>query len=216
MIELTLFIACIVVVQIECYGWSTLVCLLSLASLHFVLKLPLWSYFSENPSYIVILLLASLVCGIVWSFMKWISFLYKFREVREEKLEAFRARKAKLVQSKADDDARAKKEAEMRGALNDGARIRYYGSELEKTEFEYLDNESYKKTKLSQAPSYKDYRGKIVAWIIFWIPSLIGTLLDDFVRRMVEWIANRFKAVYQHLSHKIVGNFPKPVEPKES
>ncbi len=81
-------------------------------------------------------------------------------------------------------------------------------SEPVKSEYQFLNCEYFKNTRLSKSPSYKEYKSKIVAWVIFWIPSLIGTLLNDFVRKFVTWVVNRFSALYQHLSNKIVGDFP--------
>jgi hypothetical protein len=229
-IELALFIAFVVLVDLEYYGWSTLMCVVSLLSIHFLMKINIIEYIKTNPTTILMLFGVYLAAGITWSFIKWISFLYRFKEYREEKLEEFRARKAREAKRQEDRDA----EKASRFARQNEIRIQngqppfvkeeplksacggpnYYGLghvEPEETEYKHLQNCSFKNTNdLSKAPSYKDYKGKIVAWVVFWIPSLIGTLLDDFVRKLVTWIVNRFSAIYQALSHKIVGNFPEP------
>jgi hypothetical protein len=75
------------------------------------------------------------------------------------------------------------------------------------TGFDVLKFKSYKGTNLLKTPDYKNYRSDIIAWVIFWIPSFIGTLLDDFVRKLVTFIVNRFGRAFQYLSQKIVGDF---------
>ena len=216
-IELALLIAFVVVVELEYYGWSTIVCIASLLSIHFLMKINLLEYVKTNPSTILLLIGIYLASGITWSFIKWISFLYRFKEYREERLEEFRARKAEEDRRKAnravEEARRLEKENEIRVSNGQNPIVQEKSSytEPERTEFEYIQRCSFKNTSdLSKAPSYKDYKAKIVAWVVFWIPSLIGTLLDDFVRKLVTWIVNRFSAIYQTLSHKIVGNFPEP------
>ena len=225
-IELALFIAFVVVVELEYYGWSTLMCIASLLSIHFIMKINLFEYTKTNPMVIITLILIYLAAGIAWSFIKWISFLYRFREYREEMLEEFRANKVRedkrQAEREAEDARQFARENEIRVENGQSPRvkepkIKSRFDEPEKTEFDYLKHCSFKNTRdLSKAPSYKDYKGKIVAWVVFWIPSLIGTLLDDFVRKLVTWIVNRFSAFYQALSNKIVGNFPEPIKDRDA
>ena len=151
------------------------------------MKINLFEFVTENPGNILILFGTYLAAGVAWSFVKWVSFLYNFKEYRETLLDGFR-------KNKGDDGYRRiiKKEPE--------------------TEFEYLSKRNYKNSEdLTKPPSYRDYKAKIVAWVVFWIPSLIGTVLDDFVRKLVTWIVNRFSAFYQLLSNKIVGNITEPI-----
>lgn len=219
-IELALFIAFVVVVELEYYGWSTLMCIVSLLSIHFLLKINILEYIKTNPTTIIMLFGAYILAGITWSFIKWISFLYRFKEYREEMLEKFRCGKAREAQRQASRDAEKDRdfarENEIRIQNGQPPLVKKEPRkstcvESEETDYKYLQSCSFKNTcDLSKAPSYKDYKAKIVAWVVFWIPSLIGTLLDDFVRKLVTWIVNRFSAIYQVLSHKIVGNFPEP------
>lgn len=217
-VELVLFIVWTVLVQIEFYGWSTVAFIANALALYFVMKLPIAGYFREHPSSIAILLVLSLCCGLVWAiFMKWPAFLYKFKEVREERLGDYRERKAREAkrreETEAEDERKWARENAIRAENGQPPRekvVRNWDEDKTDTEFRFLDRESYKNTKLSKYPRYKEYKGKIVAWVIFWIPSLIGTLMDDFVRRMVTWIVNRFSALINYMSHKIVGDFPEP------
>jgi hypothetical protein len=189
------FITLVVLVELEQWGWSTGLFVGSLVCVHFLMKINLLEYISKNFSHIALIILLSLSLGIIWSIFKWISFLYKFKEVREERLESFRENR-KLVNDLNSEICKSD--------------VWPSKSESVKSEYEFLNCEYYKNTntRLSRSPSYKQYKSKIVAWVIFWIPSLIGTLLNDFVRKFVTWVVNRFSALYQCLSNKIVGDFP--------
>ena len=226
-IELALFIAWTILVQVEYYGWSTLVCILSIASLQFVLKIGVFTFIKDNPGLIGLYAFGWAVCGLLWSFVKWASFLFRFKEERENKLEEFKnsqARRQKdfderevrerrgedvrlslLNPDKSDSDSRERVEINRERER----RLEIFKSQNDYTEFDYLSSCKYKNTHLNESPKFRDYKGKITAWVIFWIPSLIGTLLDDFVRKLVEFIVQRFRAAYQALSNKIVGDFPK-------
>jgi hypothetical protein len=214
-IELVLFIVWTILVQIEFYGWSTFAFILNLVSLYLLIKLPILSYFRDHTGTIGILLVLSLCCGLVWAiFMKWPSFLYKFKEVREERLDNYREEcKSREAQLRADVEAEDERKLARENAIRAGKGqpprekvIRNWEKDKNYAEFRFLDHETYKNTKLSKSPRYKEYKGKIVAWVIFWIPSLIGTLLDDFVRRMVTWIVNRFSSLINWMSYRIVGD----------
>ena len=213
-VELILFAAWTILVQIEFYGWSTFAFLVNVGALYLFMRLPIAGYFKEHPGTIVILLVLSLCCGLVWAiFMKWPSFLYKFKEVREERLDAYREGKENEARRKAARQAESDRENAIRVGRGERPLERLiigYEDDKTDTEFNFLNREFYKNTRLSKSPQYKDYKGKIVAWVIFWIPSLIGTLLDDFVRRMVTWIVNRFSSLINWISHIIVGDFPEP------
>jgi len=222
-IELIIFVTWVCVVQVEYYGWSTLLLLVSLASLHYLLKLPIIDYFKENPFSILTWFCYYLVGALIWSFIKWIMFLYKFRSVREEKLHEFHKRQEEDKERREAQDRREKSDYEMRVALyeadtsprRDFDKPREFKpspiSNLErKTDWDFLSGEYHKDTTLNKTPLFREYKRKIVAWAVFWIPSLIGTLLDDFVRKLMSRLVEAFSGWYQALSNKIVGNFPKP------
>ena len=196
------FITLVVLVELEQWGWSTILFIGGLACVHFLMKINLVEKISNNFSHIAIVIFTSLALGIVWSVFKWISFLYKFKKVREEKLESFR-KNQKLVNDLGHEICKGD--------------VWPSKPEPVKSEYQFLNCEYYKNTNtpLSKSPSYKEYKSKIVAWVIFWIPSLIGTLLNDFVKKFVTWVVNRFSALYQRLSNKIVGDFSEVKETHE-
>lgn len=227
LVELVIFVVWVCVVQVEYYGWSTLLLLVSLVSLHYILKLPIIDYFKENPLSIITWFCYYLVGALAWSFAKWAMFLYKFRSVREEKLHEFHKRQEVAKERRELDDRREKKAYDMHIAMweadtspHRGEKPRDFkpsqmGDTESQTDWDFLSREHHKDTPLNKTPLFREYKGKIVAWATFWIPSLIGTLLDDFVRKLMRRLIEAFSGWYQGMSNKIVGNFPKPEPPKE-
>lgn len=194
-----LLIAHIVTVELEQYIFSG-VLLVSFCIIAFFAQenlRPIFRSIVENPIVLPVSFGCYLVIGFVWSFVKWISFLYRFKEYRDELIETFKQEKIKTAE---------KEDSIRKGFASDIALGRADNSKDELIFF--LRKNSYKKTNdLSKPPSFREYKSNIVAWVILWVPSLIGTLLNDFVRKLVAWIANRMSAFYQKLSQKIVGDY---------
>lgn len=195
-VSLLLFTALVTVVQMEQFGWSTVICIGSLAFIQFLMKINIYNYIKDNTNTIVLTFAIYLLLGIGWSIIKWVHFLYKFKQRREDKLKQFYKHK----------DDELNKENERRAVIGKAPLTHF---PTERSEFGFLNDTFYdNKTKMSKSPLFSDYKADIVAWVIFWIPSLIGTVLNDFVGNLVIWIVNRFSALYQKLSNKIVGDLP--------
>jgi hypothetical protein len=195
-VSLLLFTALVTIVQMEQYGWSTVVCIGSLAFIQFLMKINIYNYIKDNPNTIVLTFAIYLSLGIGWSIIKWVCFLYKFKQRRKDKLKQF---------YKHEDDE-LNRENERRAKIGKAPLTNFTTG---RSEFRFLNDIFYdNQTRMSKSPSFSDYKTDIVAWVIFWIPSLIGTLLNDFIRNLVIWIVNRFSTLYQILSNKIVGDLP--------
>ncbi len=52
-------------------------------------------------------------------------------------------------------------------------------------------------------PQASDNKGKIIAWMIYWPFSLVGTLLNDPVRKLFNLIFDQFKNLYQKMADSI-------------
>ncbi len=54
-----------------------------------------------------------------------------------------------------------------------------------------------------KAPEASKHKSKIVAWICYWPFSFVGTILNDPLRRFVNFIYNRLGSTYQKMSDYI-------------
>lgn len=119
--------------------------------------------------------------GIAWSFAKWFSYLMSFRDAFREKKEAF-------LKGRNLDPAGQVPDEHM-AAFKD-----------------YLDNSvewssSHRGQLLSlQRPRASKNKSRITAWASFWPFSVVGTLLNDPVRRLFNFLFNHFKALYQRMA----------------
>jgi len=201
-IALFIILLVIITVQEEQYVWSTVICIASLAILQFIMKVDIWNYISINPTKLLVISLIYLSLSILWSGVKWVTFLYKFKEYRAQKIIAYYQERELYLKQHNERLIAIGKEP----LLSDSEEGKKVLGKM--SEFAFLNDEFYKNSRLTKAPSFHKYKTDIVAWVIFWIPSFIGTLLNDFVHKLVTWIVTRFSAVYQTLSNKIVGDYP--------
>ena len=67
-------------------------------------------------------------------------------------------------------------------------------------------NTTYRRTSTDlviNIPQASHNKGKIVAWIAFWPFSFIGTVLNDPIRKMFNFIFDQFKGLYQKMANAI-------------
>lgn len=150
------------------------------------------------------------VLGVAWSFAKWFSFLMGFRD-------AFRAEKEKFLTFKGLPTTTA-----LSGELQEEF-IKAFGSETRYGSRRHYDNSGnpieykgwvpgkyeYQGNSLNARPRASKNKSRITAWSAFWPFSFVGTLLNDPVRRLFNFLFNQFKALYQKMSDWV---FRKDVE----
>lgn len=154
------------------------------------------------------------VIGAAWSFVKWVSFLFKKRD---------KLKKHKVDFLEAKDGTSIKDVGEWtRGALNENAD----DSEAEKWDFqnptasteipeelikefkEYLYDHNYLSLRSHDIiPNIADHKGDVVHWIVWWPFSAFWTLLDDPIRRIAELIYRNLQGVYRGTANKIFSDF---------
>lgn len=65
------------------------------------------------------------------------------------------------------------------------------------------DNSGYWSEPKINIPQASDNKGRIVAWMSFWPLSVVGTLLNDPIRKLFNYCFNQFKHLYQAMSNKL-------------
>jgi hypothetical protein len=179
---LVTFVLLIFLVELEYFGWSTLLMIATIASVQFLHVADIWEWAKQNYVLTLVCIVMYLLLGVVWSFAKWIFFLRKFNRKRLEAVAAFAAKQG---------DKRV-------------------GSETQKEVVSYLLNQGrYKNTFLSQRPIAAEYKGTIIAWMIWWPISMIGTLLNDPVRELFNFIYEKLSGLYQKAADRIVTDMEK-------
>lgn len=179
------FIEC-VFTEVEHFGWATVTLIASIVGFsvagHFHLfGLPsLVEFLRGHGVWLLAYVGAYVGVGIGWSFVKWFSYLMSFRDAFREQKDLF-CKKVGLDSSLPVPEDRMK--------------------EFE----EHLSHVSWNNNHRSQLfsrerPRATRNKARITAWAAFWPFSFLGTLLNDPVRRLINFLFNQFKALYQKMS----------------
>ncbi len=194
---LCLAIAATVLTEVEKFGWATflLITVVSVAQLFHVYDLLGWvrTHAFETIMYA----LAYVGVGLLWSFGKWFFFLWRFRDkYRESKTNFLEGLTPPLDPNSTVPD----------NLLHDF--YRYLDMQVSySTRWNrvYRDNPLYKK------PRAANNKARIVSWMSLWPCSVVGTLLNDPVRRLFDAIFSWVKGLYQKMADHM---FAKDVELK--
>ena len=181
--EVTLFVILIFLVQLEKFGWSVTLIIASLiiyAILGHFFKWPKVSdVFTKDNFWLSLRYFGYYLAGaVLWSYEKWLFYLWNFRSERDKAVKKYREQRAESPSHQGEltvEDIRAN-----------------------------LGHIRYKRGYLSLTPSAKEYKGMIVSWGIWWPASLIGTLVDDPVRKLINLVFDLLSGLYQKAADKIV------------
>ncbi len=212
-----LALICLFTVSYERWGWSTII---SLGLVLLVGKMYDFdfSYVYHNPASVLILVAYYLGIGVVWSFGKWYFTLNgavaSFKEYKERYLKS---------QNRTADDFLLTSEScnhfvawamstpllrcvdDLNDVLKDAIREndnKPFGDRLSKEEV--LDGLITRNDIIDAIrPTAGNNKARITAWITFWPMSALGTLLDDPLRKLVEYIFSKLKNVYEIMSRRM-------------
>lgn len=187
-LEVALYLSLVTLVELEFYGWSTILLIVGLIASHYFHVFSIVDVFKHHFVGLLTCVLCYFPAGAIWMVFKWLLFLHKFNDARKDALEEFH-------ESQRD----ARERAITGNSYSRDADL------LKQTDYDYLTSKSYKNTRLYRAPRIRDYKARAVGWVCFWVFSVVGTLFHDIARRIGLWIYNRFSGLLQFMSDKIVG-----------
>jgi hypothetical protein len=131
------------------------------------------------------------VIGTVWSFVKWLSYCHSVRRTLRDHKEKF-VKKTQAVLRK-DGTFEDHDFAGFADYLND-----HY----------YLGHGRTHKisTRKDVNPSMSENKGNMVRWIVWWPFSAFWTILNDPIRRIAEFIVERFRGAYEGIATSVFKN----------
>lgn len=187
-----LVITAIVLIEADKFGWATttLVGSLILSAVH-----TKWfggpdiiGYLEHHWFHTLLCACLYVIIGMGWSFLKWFSALRVFRDqFREAKLAFFKANGLEGLAETA--PIPEDKTEDFKKYMDENYRYRYQRiaslSSLER-------------------PKATKNKARITGWMCFWPFSFIGTVLNDPVRRLFNFLFNYFKALYQQLADYVL------------
>lgn len=188
-----LFVLECVFTEVENFGWATVTLIAtaigSVVLGHWWPEYSLITFIKAHGVFTAIYAGAYVGVGVAWSFVKWFSYLMSFRDAFREQRNAFCTK----------------------NSLDPAAPI----PEDKLPAFDqWISHVSWSNNHRSQLlsrerPRAAKNKARITAWAAFWPFSFLGTLLNDPVRRIFNFLFNQFKALYQKMSDWV---FRKDVE----
>lgn len=205
-----------VLTEVENFGWATATLLVSfgffaLGGHYHWFGLPsLFDFVRDHGIWTLAYVCAYLLVGVGWSFAKWFSFLMGFRDTFRAQKEKFLAYKGLPVTTALTAELQAEF-IKAFGSENRFGRPRHYDDNGNPVEYKGWNPETYeyRGNSLSARPRAAKNKSRITAWAAFWPFSFVGTLLNDPIRRLFNFLFEQFKALYQHMSDWV---FRKDVE----
>ena len=178
-----IFVVGTFLVELECFGWATVVLIATVAGVQWLHVFDIMRYVADNLLTSTLYAVGYVAIGVVWSFIKWFSYLRKFRD-------HFRELKQKFLESK-----------KLPGPDIDDSLMPEFKASL-RNQYEYRE------VRGGQKPNATENKARITSWMAFWPCSLIGTLVNDPVRRVCRFLFNTFKALYQRMADSVFANDP--------
>lgn len=177
------FIVETVLTEIEHWGWATLLLLLTAVGCQFLTPFHPVAFVQEHGVFTLVYALAYVGVGVAWSFVKWFSFLRGFRDT-------FRGLKETFCKGRSLDASQPVPQQHL-PAFKDFLR--------DNTDWQ-MDSKMRNTLHNLERPRAANNKRRITAWMAYWPCSVIGTFLNDPVRRFFNWAFGQFKALYQKMS----------------
>jgi hypothetical protein len=164
-------------VENESGVWATIVFLGSLFGLNFLWKLPIIDSVKANPGHTALLVLSYFAIGIVWSIVKWYFFVHnKMVKYNQYKAEFLKTNKAESLTP----------ELAVKFLENLASRYDARSEGIDGT-----------------APAASEHKAALTRCGTYWPFSIVGTMLNDVVRRAWEYIYEMLQTTYQRMSEAI-------------
>lgn len=179
-----LFVLECVFTEVEHFGWATVTLIATAIGSaiigHWFPEYSVLTFVKAHGVFTAVYAVAYVGVGVAWSFVKWFSYLMSFRDAFREQKEAF-CKKNNL-------DSREAIPEDKMAAFD-----------------QHISHVSWTNNHRSQLltrerPRASKNKARITAWAAFWPFSFLGTLLNDPVRRIFNFLFNQFKALYQKMS----------------
>jgi hypothetical protein len=203
-----LFVAFVVetiLTETENFGWATVTLIalgvVSVVAGHWFHTYSVVDFVKDHGVWTLVYVVGYLVVGVAWSFAKWLSFLIGFRDTFRAEREKFLTVKGLPTGSVLTEELQTEFIKGFGSEFRHGrGRIYDHSGNLVKPEGWIAETFEYRGNALNARPRATKNKTRITAWASFWPFSFVGTLLNDPVRRLFNFLFNWFKALYQQLA----------------
>lgn len=206
---LVLFCVEAILTEVEHWGWASVTLIATLVGLHFLHVFSVVGFVKDNTVEALIGTGGYVLVGVAWSFVKWFSFLMGFRDAYREQKENFFAFKKLPANSVLTPEL----EKEFLVGLGGYQKPLYIksadGKEVIDIVLKWDSNiNTYKNNDLNAKPKAANNKARITSWGAFWPFSMVGTIINDPIRRLWNFLWGQLKALYQKMSDKLFASHP--------
>jgi hypothetical protein len=171
-------------------GIGSACCLiLYLLFVQFLMRTDIFGNFIRDPRGSALCILGYLFIGFLWSFVKWWLFVNKIankrREARKDFTEEYGIRDQEFSAIPVAD-----KEKYGRDTTNFVKKPNREDEWLVRIRRENL-----------QKPKVSDNKNKIAMWVMYWPVSLVWSLLNDFVKKIIKQLVLAFRKSYEAITN---------------
>jgi len=185
LISFVWFCAIIFLVEKECIVWSGINIILLLLFFNYIIKINIFDIFInflQYPGKFTLFIIGYLIIGFIWSFIKWWLYVNKLALKYKEKRYEWLLKKSK--------------EKDL-GSITIDTKI---PKEMIR---EWL---SYAGYNVANRPSAIKNKKSISHWVIYWPLSILGSLLNDFIGKVIKIIIVKFRAFYEIITKNAYKN----------
>jgi hypothetical protein len=183
----TIAILMAILLEFEKEGWATTFFSLGIALLLWNFKGDIWTFISSNPTATIGFAVSYVVIGIIWSFLKWNSYVKNvFNKLKKIK----------------DDFIRDNKEINDKNRVLFNSRIQNSGVRKGDGGSLYVsDSDTLEKIIEKISPIASEKKSIITSWISYWPVSLMATLLNNPFRKFFEWVYDNLSGYYDKITN---------------
>lgn len=189
--SIIILIAMAISLEIEREGWATTFFSLGIALFLWNFRGTIWEYLTANPTATFGFIITYILIGIVWSFIKWRSYVMtifsKFKEYRENFI-----RKNGAIDSK---DNLLKFNRIIDSVFKDPEGNGYNTVRV-------VAEDKLEDTIKRIAPIASNKKSVITAWISYWPVSIAATLLNNPFRQFFEWVYSNLSGYYDKITNR--------------
>ena len=166
-------------------GLATFVLILTAVILQFFTRIKIITLILANPAAALLVFASYVTVGVVWSFIKWTTYLLDWREQNKDSLK------------RADE------------------RITSYEKSLQETTTALLKNEieykirSEKESLQNSVPTANKQKQRIITWTAYWPWSVLWTCVTDYLRRFFQRLYQLLESSYNTVQRRILSDFYK-------
>jgi hypothetical protein len=156
-------------------AWATLVFVGTVLSLQFFSKIPILNYMKRNPGHTLVYVGIYFAIGIAWTLVKWYFFVHN-------QIVKYNEFKRAFLKGKGADTLTPALAAEL---ADEATRLSGYDRNV------------------AAAPDPANHKSDLTRWGTYWPFSMIGTALNDIIRKAWEYVYEILQTTYQRMSKAV-------------